>query len=174
MNNTPLSGLANYDDSALSLLAEQLGQALRQRRSTLCTAESCTGGWVAKLITDIPGCSDWFECGIVAYSYKAKQSLLGVRADTLSEFGAVSRETVLEMVSGALLSSGASIAVAITGIAGPGGVTPGKPVGMVWIGWQQQGGEPRAEVFHFQGDRQAVRRQSVLKALQGLLAVLGA
>lgn len=162
----------NHDDSALSLLAEQVGAALRQRRLTLCTAESCTGGWAAKIITDIPGCSDWFECGLVAYSYKAKQSLLGVRPETLLEFGAVSRETVLEMVSGALLASGASAAVAITGIAGPGGVTHGKPVGMVWIGWQQQGNDPQAEVFHFDGDREAVRRHAVFKALQGLLTVL--
>ncbi len=138
----------------------------------VCTAESCTGGWIAKMITDIPGCSEWFDCGLAAYSYEAKQALLGVRSETLMQFGAVSRETVLEMVSGALITSGAGLAVAVTGIAGPTGGTPGKPVGEVWVGWKRRGGYPRAEVFHFAGDREAVRRQTVAVALQGLLAIL--
>jgi nicotinamide-nucleotide amidase len=157
------------DDSALHALAEQVAVALQARHLMLATAESCTGGWIAKTITDIPGCSAWFDCGMAAYSYEAKQALLGVRPETLTEHGAVSRETVMEMVSGALVTSGASIAVAVTGIAGPGGGTQEKPVGTVWIGWKRRGGYPKAELFHFDGDREAVRRQTVEASLQGLL-----
>lgn len=159
------------DDDALHVLAEQVGAALQARHLMLATAESCTGGWIAKMITDIPGCSSWFDCGIAAYSYEAKQALLGVRPETLTDHGAVSRETALEMVSGALVASGASIAVAVTGIAGPTGGMPGKPIGTVWIGWKRRGGYPKAELFHFEGDRDAVRRQTVAAALQGLLAL---
>jgi nicotinamide-nucleotide amidase len=123
-------------------------------------------------VTDIPGSSGWFDCGLAAYSYEAKQALLGVRPQTLEEHGAVSRETAIEMVSGALVTSGAGVAVAVTGIAGPGGGTDDKPVGMVWIAWKRRGGYPVAEVFHFAGDRDAVRRQTVAQALQGLEAVI--
>ena len=168
----PVSAVPGHDDVALHALAATLGDRLRAQRAMVCTAESCTGGWIAKMITDIPGCSEWFDCGLAAYSYEAKQALLGVRPETLMQHGAVSRETVLEMVSGALITSGAGLAVAVTGIAGPTGGTPGKPVGEVWIGWKRRGGYPRAEVFHFQGDREAVRRQTVAVALQGLLAIL--
>src|SRR5690606_29758825 len=101
--------------------AQALGERLRASRDSLVTAESCTGGWIAKCLTDIPGSSDWFDCGLVVYSYEAKQGLLGVHPQTLEEHGAVSRETAIEMVSGALVKSGASVAVAVTGIAGPGG-----------------------------------------------------
>src|SRR4249919_3885478 len=135
------------DDATLHALAAQVGEALRARNLMLCTAESCTGGWIAKMITDIPGCSDWFDCGMAAYSYEAKQALLGVRPETLTEHGAVSRETVLEMVSGALITSGASVAVAVTGIAGPTGGMPDKPVGTVWIGWKRRGRYPAAQLF---------------------------
>ncbi|CAN5281108.1 CinA family protein [soil metagenome] len=166
------SAIPAHDDAALHRLAVDLGDRLRIERAMVCTAESCTGGWIAKMITDIPGCSEWFDCGLAAYSYEAKQALLGVRSETLMQFGAVSRETVLEMVSGALITSGAGLAVAVTGIAGPTGGTPGKPVGEVWIGWKRRGGYPRAEVFHFAGDREAVRRQTFAVALQGLLAIL--
>ena len=161
------------DDDSLAALAQQLGDALRAHHLMLVTAESCTGGWIAKTVTDIAGSSDWFECGLAAYSYEAKQALLGVRPRTLEEKGAVSRETVEEMVSGALVHSGGSIAVAVTGIAGPGGGTEEKPVGTVWIGWKRRGGYARAEVFHFDGDREAVRRQTVAAALRGLIAAAG-
>ena len=157
-------------DSQLQALAERVGAQLRAARQMLVTAESCTGGWIAKMITDIPGCSDWFDCGLAAYSYEAKQALLSVNPLTLETHGAVSRETVIEMVSGALVHSGASVAVAVTGIAGPGGGTSDKPVGTVWVAWKRRGGYPRAELFHFEGDREAVRRQTVDAALQGLLA----
>jgi nicotinamide-nucleotide amidase len=156
------------DDPQLRALAETVGARLRDARQMLVTAESCTGGWIAKMVTDIAGSSDWFDCGIVAYSYEAKQALLGVNPLTLETHGAVSRETVIEMVSGALVHSGASVAVAVTGIAGPGGGTADKPVGTVWIGWKRRGDYPRAEVFRFEGDRDAVRRQTVAAALAGL------
>ena len=158
-------------DEALRVLAQALGEQLRLARDRLVTAESCTGGWIAKCVTDIAGSSDWFDCGMAAYSYEAKQALLGVRPQTLETHGAVSRETVIEMVSGALVNSGASIAVAVTGIAGPGGGSEDKPVGTVWIGWKRRGGYARAEVFHFEGDRDAVRRQTVERALTGLARV---
>jgi nicotinamide-nucleotide amidase len=160
-------------DLDLHALATALGERLRAGRQMLVTAESCTGGWIAKTVTDIAGSSEWFDCGLAAYSYEAKQALLGVRPETLEHFGAVSRETVLEMVSGALVHSGASVAVAVTGIAGPGGGTEDKPVGTVWIGWKRRGGYPYAEVFHFEGDRDAVRRQTVAAALQGLEQLAG-
>lgn len=169
MDDIPALAAAGNDDAGLYRLAETLGQALRRNRQTLCTAESCTGGWIAKTLTDVPGSSEWFDCGMAAYSYEAKQAQLGVRPETLMEHGAVSREAAVEMVSGALTHSGASLAVAVTGIAGPGGGTPGKPVGTVWIAWKRRGGYPHAEVFHFPGDRDAVRRQTVAAALQGLL-----
>ncbi len=155
-------------DSELDLLAQATGARLLAMRQMLVTAESCTGGWIAKCMTDVPGSSTWFDCGMAAYSYEAKQALLGVRPQTLEVHGAVSRECVVEMVSGALVHSGATIAVAVTGIAGPGGGSPDKPVGTVWIGWKRRGGYADAKVFHFEGDRDAVRRQTVAAALRGL------
>ncbi|GAA4863669.1 CinA family protein [Luteimonas vadosa] len=159
-------------DSDLREIARATGDSLLACHQTLVTAESCTGGWIAKTVTDIDGSSAWFDCGMAAYSYEAKQALLGVRPQTLEEHGAVSRETVLEMVSGALVNSGAGVAVAVTGIAGPGGGTDDKPVGTVWIAWKRRGGYPEADLFHFNGDREAVRRQTVARALQGLGALL--
>jgi len=156
------------DDARLRDLADALGRRMRAARDRLVTAESCTGGWIAKTVTDIAGSSEWFECGLAAYSYEAKQALLGVRPETLEKFGAVSRETVLEMVSGALVHSGATLAVAVTGIAGPGGGTPDKPVGSVWLAWKRRGGYAEAQLFHFSGDRESVRRQTVAAALEGL------
>jgi nicotinamide-nucleotide amidase len=155
-------------DPQLQALAERIGAQLRAARQMLVTAESCTGGWIAKMVTDIAGSSDWFDCGLVAYSYEAKQALLSVNPHTLEWHGAVSRETAIEMVSGALVHSGASVAVAVTGIAGPGGGTSDKPVGTVWVAWKRRGGYPKAELFQFNGDREAVRRQTVQAALAGL------
>ena len=159
-------------DVALAALAQALGARLEAARDRLVTAESCTGGWIAKTVTDVAGSSSWFDCGLAVYSYEAKQALLGVRAQTLEEQGAVSRDTAIEMVSGALVHSGASVAVAVTGIAGPGGGTEDKPVGTVWIAWKRRGGYPQAELFHFDGDRDAVRRQTVGEALRGLARLL--
>lgn len=159
-------------DSQLEQLARETGAALRRQHLMLVTAESCTGGWIAKAATGISGSSEWFDCGMVAYSYEAKQALLGVRPETLEKHGAVSRECVAEMVAGALVHSGASMAVAVTGIAGPGGGAPDKPVGSVWIGWKRRGDYARTELFQFDGDRDAVRRQTVAQALQGILEML--
>lgn len=162
----------DISDIALRQLAEQVAQAAIRAHHRLVTAESCTGGWIAKALTDIPGASDWFECGMTAYSYEAKQALLGVHPHTIEEHGAVSRDTVMEMVSGALVHSGATAAVAVTGIAGPTGGTDDKPVGTVWIAWKRRGGYPTAVVFHFDGDRDAVRRQTVAAALHGLIELM--
>ena len=159
----------DVSDAALEALAMQVAEAARKHHHRLVTAESCTAGWIAKTLTDIPGSSEWFDCGMAAYSYEAKQAMLGVQAGTLEEHGAVSRETAIEMVSGALVYSGGSLAVAVTGIAGPGGGVEDKPVGTVWIAWKRRGGYPTAVVFHFDGDREAVRRQTVAAALHGLL-----
>ncbi len=155
-------------DDDLHRLATETGARLRASHHMLVTAESCTGGWIAKTVTDVAGSSDWFDCGMVVYSYEAKQAMLGVQPQTLETHGAVSRETAIEMVSGALVHSGASIAVAVTGIAGPGGGSEDKPVGTVWVAWKRRGGYARAAVFHFEGDRDAVRRQTVAAALGGI------
>lgn len=162
------------DDAALLQVAEQVAETLRANGEMLATAESCTGGWVAKACTDLAGSSEWFESAAVTYSNRAKQALLGVTAATLEEHGAVSRECALEMVAGALVRFEASVAVAVTGIAGPTGGTPDKPVGTVWIAWQRRGGAARAELFHFDGDRDAVRRQTVAVALEGVRKILTA
>jgi len=160
-------------DHDLDVLAQATGARLLAARQMLVTAESCTGGWIAKAVTDVAGSSAWFDCGMAVYSYEAKQAMLGVNPHTLEVHGAVSRETVVEMVSGALVHSGATIAVAVTGIAGPGGGTDDKPVGTVWVAWKRRGGYPRAELFRFDGDRDAVRRQTVAAALHGLEQQLG-
>lgn len=160
------------DDAALYARAEQVGLLLRAQGLMLACAESCTGGWIAKIVTDVAGSSAWFESGVVAYSYEAKQALLGVRPETLLRHGAVSEETVLEMVSGALIHSGAGVAVAVTGIAGPGGGTSDKPVGTVWLAWKRRGGYPLMRRMLFAGDREAVRRQTAATALDGLRQML--
>ncbi len=170
--DTHAPNAAAPDDQALQDMAEALGTQLRAAHHRLVTAESCTGGWIAKAVTDIPGSSEWFDCGLAAYSYEAKQALLGVNPHTLEQHGAVSRETAIEMVSGAMVHSGASIAVAVTGIAGPGGGIQDKPVGTVWIAWKRRGGYPSAQLFHFDGDREAVRRQTVAAALRGVQKIL--
>ncbi|MCP1375559.1 CinA family protein [Dyella lutea] len=159
-------------DEALRQSAGEVARLLLERKLMLVTAESCTGGFIAKVLTDLPGSSAWFDAGVVTYSYEAKEALLGVNPRTLERTGAVSEETVLEMVSGALARFGAGAAVAVTGIAGPGGGTEGKPVGTVWIGWKRRGGYAHARVFHFDGDRDAIRRQTVAAALEGVQKAL--
>ena len=162
------------DDAALLQAAEQVAETLRANGDMLATAESCTGGWVAKACTDLAGSSEWFESAAVTYSNRAKQALLGVTTATLEKHGAVSRECALEMVAGVLVRFEASVAVAITGIAGPTGGMPGKPVGTVWIAWQRRGHEAYVERFQFDGDRDAVRRQTVARALKGVQEILTA
>ncbi len=161
------------DDRGLDGLARQLGERLLARGILAAAAESCTGGWIAKILTDIAGSSAWFDRGFVTYSNEAKQEMLGVRPETLTAHGAVSEATVREMVAGALARSRAGVAVAVSGIAGPGGATPGKPVGTVWLAWGVRGGELRAERQLYGGDREAVRRQTVARAIAGLCETLG-
>jgi nicotinamide-nucleotide amidase len=158
----------------LEELAGRAGNLLLEQSRILVTAESCTGGWVAKCITDIAGSSAWFDRGFVTYSNRAKQDMLDVAAATLEVHGAVSAATVSEMVRGALAHSRADVAVAVSGIAGPGGGAPDKPVGTVWFAWLVPGGAPRVDRRQFDGDREAVRRQAVARALEGLVDVLGA
>ena len=160
-------------DKRLHQLAQQVGAALKQRALMLATAESCTGGWIGAAITAVPGSSDWYERGFITYSYVSKREMLGVKAKTLQKFGAVSEQTVTEMAAGALAASYAHVAVAISGTAGPGGGTPEKPVGTVCLAWALRGGEPVAETRHFAGDREAVRRQAVERALERVLELLG-
>lgn len=159
-------------DVALYALAERVGRALEAKELMLVTAESCTGGWIAEAVTMVPGSSRWFERGFVTYTYVSKREMLGVQAATLEQHGAVSEHTVAEMAQGALAASHAQIAVAVSGSAGPGGGTPGKPVGTVCIAWRAKDGAARCETRHFSGDREMVRKQSVMRALHGLLELL--
>ena len=152
-------------------LARRVGAALKQRGLLLVTAESCTGGWVAMELTAIAGSSHWFERGYVTYSNAAKRDDLGVQEETLRRHGAVSEETAREMAAGALKRGGGQVALAITGIAGPAGGTPAKPVGTVCFAWAY-GSKISGESRRFDGDRENVRRQSVLHALQGVLELL--
>ncbi len=152
-----------------SAQAEQLAELCLKTSKKLVTAESCTGGGVAEILTRIPGSSGWFERGFVTYSNAAKQELLGVPLETLQQFGAVSEETAAAMVIGAVKNSHAQIGVSITGIAGPDGGTPDKPVGTVCFGWCFAEDNVRTTRIVFDGDRQSVREQSCLLALQGLL-----
>lgn len=161
------------DDAALAALARAAGEALRTRGLHAVTVESCTGGYVAKLLTDIPGSSRWFEAGLVTYSNEAKQRDAGVRASTLEAHGAVSEATASEMAAGALLRANADLAVAITGVAGPDGGTPRNPVGSVWFARADRNAQgPRVRALHqqFAGDRDAIRRQAVAFALKLLTA----
>lgn len=156
-------------DDPLLILATELGTTLTQRGWTVAFAESCTGGMAAQYITAVPGSSSCFERGFVTYSNRSKMELLGVSAKTLERCGAVSEETAGEMAEGALKNSHTQLTVAITGIAGPDGGTPAKPVGMVCFAWSGPDGATTCETHYFAGDRNAVRRQSVETAFRGLL-----
>jgi nicotinamide-nucleotide amidase len=165
---------AHRPPSTLYRLAKQVGAALKRRKLMLATAESCTGGGIAEAVTRVPGSSEWFERAFVTYTYISKREMLGVKDETLGRHGAVAEEVVREMVEGALARSHAQVAVAVSGIAGPGGGTPAKPVGTVCFAWRRKNGEPRTETRHFRGDRESVRRRSVEHALKGVLALCGA
>jgi nicotinamide-nucleotide amidase len=163
-------------DDELLRLSVRTGRQLRYAALRLATAESCTAGWIAKVLTDISGSSDWFECGYVVYSNAAKVRDLGVREATLAAQGAVSEPTVSEMAAGALERSGVDLAIAVSGIAGPTGAVPGKPVGTVWFAIAQRRGqavESIARVKFFKGDRDAIRRKAVQFALQLVLIQCG-
>ena len=159
-------------DRDLARLAARVGRHLLDGRRAVATAESCTGGWIAKALTDIAGSSQWFIEGFVTYSNESKTLRLGVPRSVLRSDGAVSEATVRAMAAGALRCTEAQLAVAVTGIAGPDGAVPGKPVGTVWLGWAERRGRGlrvAAQLRHFRGDREAVRRKTVRVALEGLL-----
>ena len=158
----------------MNALAEKLGARLKAQKQMLVTAESCTGGWAAQAVTAIAGSSDWFERGFVTYSNAAKEEMLGVHPATIAKHGAVSEETAREMALGALKHSRGTIALAITGIAGPSGGSAEKPVGTVCFAWARKGHDAIAETRRFSGDRDAVRRQSVEHALGKVLQLLDA
>ena len=156
-------------DQKLSLLADGLGNLLMERGIMLVSAESCTGGWIGQTITAIAGSSKWYDRGFITYSNSSKQEMLGVDERSLQIFGAVSEQIASEMASGAILNSHAHVSIALTGIAGPGGSTEGKPVGMICHGWAIKDGLARNAVCFLEGDREAVRRQAVAISLQGAI-----
>lgn len=160
-------------DNELTEQAALVGERLKARGWMLATAESCTGGWVAAAVTVIAGSSAWFERGFVTYSNEAKIDMLGVPLELIERHGAVSEEVARAMALGALAHSRAHIALSITGVAGPGGGTPDKPVGLVCFGWAVGNAVQVIETKRFSGDREAVRKAAVLHALQGVLAQLG-
>ncbi|HXS52217.1 MAG TPA: CinA family protein [Usitatibacter sp.] len=159
-------------ERAITELARRLGPCCKRRGVMVATAESCTGGGVAQAITRIAGSSEWFERGFVTYTNAAKEEMLGVARATLDAHGAVSEEVASEMATGALAHSRAGVSVAVTGVAGPGGGSREKPVGLVWLAWTHRGGPVQVRRFVFAGDRAAVRAQSVAVALQGLIDLL--
>jgi nicotinamide-nucleotide amidase len=154
------------------VLAQQLGECLTARGIKLATAESCSGGWIAKTITDLPGSSTWFEGAIVCYSNESKHDLLGVSAASIQEFGAVSGETVLAMTDGVFERMAADVVVSVSGIAGPDGGSEDKPVGTVWLSWGKRDKSSYANEFHFDGDREAVRLQAVDAALNAVMDIM--
>ena len=158
-------------EADLEQLAVVLGNKLQEKDLMLAAAESCTGGWIAKLMTDVPGSSRWFERGFVTYSNSSKMDMLGVRQDSLDLFGAVSEQVVRQMVAGALQHSQADVALAVSGVAGPGGGVPNKPVGTVWIAWAMAE-TVVAERCWFPGNRNQVRCQTVVHALSGMEKML--
>lgn len=156
----------------MSTLAQEIGTLLLERGEFVATAESCTGGLISKLLTDIAGSSGWFERGVVTYSNLAKQELLDVPEDIIASEGAVSEATAQCMVEGLLMSSPADWGIAVTGVAGPTGGTKSKPVGTVWIAWLHRGSDPVVRCHHFDGDREQVREQTAKTALTELLKLL--
>ena len=166
--------MAGISEEALIELADRVGRVLRQRQWLLTTAESCTGGWVAQVVTSVSGSSEWFDRGFVTYSNQSKREMLSVAGQTLDDYGAVSEAVVREMAAGALQCSQAQVSLAISGVAGPGGGTLDKPVGTVWVAWAVHEQGVSAEKFRFLGDRRAVRAQAVEQALLGVLGAVEA
>ena len=164
--------MARVSDTELNELAAELGEKLRARGWMLATAESCTGGWVGQVITALPGSSHWYERGFITYANIAKQEMLGVPAETLETHGAVSEETASAMAAGALEHSHAQATLAISGIAGPGGGTPQKPVGLVCYGWALADGTRLSSTCRLDGDREEIRSRAVAAALRGLIDLL--
>ena len=160
------------NDNKTTLIVEQLAANLLQNDKRLTVAESCTGGWIAKVLTDLAGSSEWFERGFVTYSNEAKQEMLGVAETTIVTYGAVSQETVAEMAIGALKNSHADYSLSVSGIAGPDGGSVDKPVGLIWFAWAYQDTIITSEKKIFSGDRNAVREQAVFHALTELTSFI--
>jgi nicotinamide-nucleotide amidase len=165
--------MARVSDEELHQLASELGAKLRARDWMLATAESCTGGWVGQLVTAQPGSSGWYERGFITYANVAKIEMLGVPVETIETHGAVSEETASAMAAGALKHSHAQAALAISGIAGPGGGTPQKPVGLVCYGWALEDGTLMSSTCRLDGDREEIRSRAVAAALRGLIELIG-
>ena len=165
--------MSDFDQRAADL-TRRIAAALTAKSARVAVAESCTGGWIAKCLTDQPGSSAWFGYGFITYSDAAKEALLGVSAETLAGQGAVCQDVAEQMATGARLASAAEIAVAVTGIAGPDGGTPAKPVGTVCFAWAGPGVQLISSARRFSGDRDAIRRQAVIAALEGVLVQLTA
>ncbi|MGF1698237.1 nicotinamide-nucleotide amidase [Vibrio lamellibrachiae] len=161
-----------FNEQLNKQLSKQVGQLLLETKQIMATAESCTGGGVATSITDIAGSSAWFDRAFVTYSNEAKMEMLGVKQETLEQYGAVSEPIVVEMVNGALSHSKATLAVSISGIAGPGGATEGKPVGTVCFAWASNCDWRKVETIYFEGDRESVRSQAISHALQSVIDYL--
>jgi len=159
------------DAYLISRAVSEVGENLRVHDNFLATAESCTGGLLASTLTDCPGSSDWYTGSVVAYSNDVKTRLLGVKPEILEQHGAVSEAVVLAMAEGVLKTVGANVSVAVSGIAGPSGGTPDKPVGTVWMAWAWPSGS-RARLYNFSGDRTSVKEQTVMAAINGLLGVV--
>lgn len=157
-----------FTEREIASLAVEIGKLLKKTGVRLATAESCTGGWVAQAITSVPGSSAWFDRGFVTYSNEAKTEMLGVPEAVLAQHGAVSEQAVREMAQGAVRLSRAHVSLAISGVAGPDGGTPDRPVGTVWFAWGQKRGYVEAERHQLTGDRAAIRARSVVIALEGL------
>ena len=160
------------DEQALQETAKKLGARLLMKGMRLATAESCTGGWIAKVLTDIAGSSDWFECAIVSYSNEAKKHFLKVPAGVLLDHGAVSENTVMAMQQGIFMETRADAGISVSGVAGPRGGSEDKPVGTVWIAVGLRGQMVHTQKFLFEGDRNAVRLQAVAAALGALLELV--
>ncbi len=167
-----MHGMHVMAHDTINTLATLAGARLKARGLKLASAESCTGGWISMAVTAVAGSSDWFERGFVTYANEAKEEMLGVSHATLQTQGAVSEATAREMAQGAIVHSHAQVAVAVTGIAGPGGGSDAKPVGMVCIAWAGPGMRLQCETRQFDGDREQVRRKTVIAALQGIIELL--
>lgn len=162
--------MINYDE--MTRLSIEVGKALLEKKSTITTAESCTGGWIAKVITDIAGSSEYYHRGFVTYSNEAKHEMIGVDEQTLLKYGAVSEEVVLQMAKGALITANADVAVSVSGIAGPGGGSEEKPVGLVWFGFAMKtpiGIQTMAKHCIFSGSREQIRAESVIFSLKSII-----
>lgn len=164
-----MANIVDDFEANVTVLLKQLADRLTARQWRMATAESCTGGWIAKCCTDLPGSSAWFDRGHIVYSYSAKEDLLGIAHDDLVKYGAVSEEIASQMAEGARQRSGVPVTVAATGIAGPGGGMEGKPVGLVYFGWCIEDEPAVCESRIFSGDRNQVRQKTVLHALEGIL-----